>query len=695
MGYWEEQQLKQMGHMDQMMVSETKPDPKYGEPALETTLENVKKTLWDVQRHTHDTQSRLDSNNKSGPTWWLKFQTKEYLELMADQLGGIEEYLTSINNVLENSAIAQKSKSPLEESIDQVTAAIEGNADKVSAEEKLESTVAGRKAEKVEKQQSSLLSQINENVIKSITENSMFKWFKENWGKLLLAGGILTLPYKYWEKLGTAWTWFKEQGWGTQLATIAAGFVGYQAGMTVLTNLPGTLKDILTTGIIFKWAKGAGMMPTLAGIGGAVVTGVGFLAIASAVGLALGKMIMDGLSAEKLKEKWGVSSFDAFFGGAFGGMESEYGKWDAAFIGSLKVGTLGAVAGGLIGGPPGAMIGLILGMAIGGIASFFGGEQIAKWSKGTRTWLSEKWKWFDKASKEEFGIPAWFDNQLKAFGEWWQSVEYPNYKEEFRQWFIKFKNGWRIFIDSFMDAVTPDFLKDKADGHIKLEKTAPKTIIDGAKTPSWLPTGQITLDDQRKNMSGWSGLSGQAKLNSQRMANMFGDLRITSGQRSQGQQAKAMMGMKSVDVYDSKWKGKLTKAERTSAPGTEERRMAVAKIMAAGFESKHKHGNAIDFSTPDAYIGRIPALRALLEDTFPGSKLIEEGNHMHLAFKPGVAPDQLSAGMNKLHEERGGGFAGAPSNFNVTHANKTVINSQPSSTVIAGDSIRKDSPDKN
>ena len=40
--------------------------------------------------------------------------------------------------------------------------------------------------------------------------------------------------------------------------------------------------------------------------------------------------------------------------------------------------------------------------------------------------------------------------------------------------------------------------------------------------------------------------------------------------------------------------------------------------------------------------------------------------------------------------ERGGGFAVAPSNFNVTHANKTVINSQPSSTVIAGDSIRKD-----
>ena len=69
MGYWEEQQLKQMGYFEEAPKPFV-PDPKYGEPALEETLNNVKKTLWDIQRHTHDTQSRLDVNNKSGPTFY-------------------------------------------------------------------------------------------------------------------------------------------------------------------------------------------------------------------------------------------------------------------------------------------------------------------------------------------------------------------------------------------------------------------------------------------------------------------------------------------------------------------------------------------------------------------------------------------------------------------------------------------------
>ena len=46
MGYWEEQQLKQSGYFEET-PKESKPDPKFGEPALETTLNNVKKTLWE------------------------------------------------------------------------------------------------------------------------------------------------------------------------------------------------------------------------------------------------------------------------------------------------------------------------------------------------------------------------------------------------------------------------------------------------------------------------------------------------------------------------------------------------------------------------------------------------------------------------------------------------------------------------
>ena len=105
--------------------------------ALEETLQNVKKSLWDIERHTHDTQSRLDKNNKSGPA----FFTKEISRWAADPWGldimnetlpeirdAVEELgaskdnfltkgLESIKNILSNSAIARKSDSPLEEAI--------------------------------------------------------------------------------------------------------------------------------------------------------------------------------------------------------------------------------------------------------------------------------------------------------------------------------------------------------------------------------------------------------------------------------------------------------------------------------------------------------------------------------------------------------------------------------------------------
>ena len=239
-----------------------------------------------------------------------------------------------------------------------------------------------------------------------------------------------------------------------------------------------------------------------------------------------------------------------------------------------------------------------------------------------------------------------------------------------------------------MEHMIPDFLKDKADGHIKLEKTAPKIKVDGAETPSWLPTGQITLDDQRKNMSGWSGLTGQSRLNSQRMANMFDGLRITGGQRTKEQQRDAMVKKGSLDVY-GKWfrKAGLEDFEISSTPGSPERKNAVKKIQDAGFVSNHRHGNAIDFSYPKGFSKKtFGNLKAKLEDAFPGSKLLEEGNHLHLAFKPGVAPDQISAGMNKLHEGNNT-FAGAPSTYNIV-TNNNISSVDGDTMVMAPGSAR-------
>ena len=68
MEYWEEQQLKQTGYFEEA-PKPTAPDPMAGQSALEGTLQEVKKTLWNMERHTSETQSRLDKNNKSGPSF--------------------------------------------------------------------------------------------------------------------------------------------------------------------------------------------------------------------------------------------------------------------------------------------------------------------------------------------------------------------------------------------------------------------------------------------------------------------------------------------------------------------------------------------------------------------------------------------------------------------------------------------------
>ena len=108
-----------------------------GQGALEETLQSVKQTLWNIERHTHDTQSRLDVNNKSGPTfynrqisrwaadpWGLDIMNETLPEIRdaVEELGASKDnFLTkgleSIKNILSNSAIARKSDSPLETSL--------------------------------------------------------------------------------------------------------------------------------------------------------------------------------------------------------------------------------------------------------------------------------------------------------------------------------------------------------------------------------------------------------------------------------------------------------------------------------------------------------------------------------------------------------------------------------------------------
>ena len=108
MGYWEEQQLKQSGYFEEA-PKPTAPDPMAGQSALEGTLQNVKKTLWDVERHTSDTQSRLDKNNQSGPTFHIKKISNWGGSAVLDMM---LETLVEMQHTLETSSIARHSKSP-------------------------------------------------------------------------------------------------------------------------------------------------------------------------------------------------------------------------------------------------------------------------------------------------------------------------------------------------------------------------------------------------------------------------------------------------------------------------------------------------------------------------------------------------------------------------------------------------------
>ena len=83
--------------------------------ALEETLQNVKKTLWDIERHTESAQSRLEKNNKSGVAHYTRIISNWGEPAVLDMM---LETLVELQHTLETSSIARHSKSPLEESID-------------------------------------------------------------------------------------------------------------------------------------------------------------------------------------------------------------------------------------------------------------------------------------------------------------------------------------------------------------------------------------------------------------------------------------------------------------------------------------------------------------------------------------------------------------------------------------------------
>ena len=99
---------------------------------------------------------------------------------------------------------------------------IEHNTSSMSPEQRLEDTLANKKAEKIENQQSSLLESIAKNTKHKEEKkgflSKLLDFFKNNWGKILLGAGILQLPLSWWKTLYSGFKTFWNQPWWAILA---------------------------------------------------------------------------------------------------------------------------------------------------------------------------------------------------------------------------------------------------------------------------------------------------------------------------------------------------------------------------------------------------------------------------------------------------------------------------------------------
>ena len=632
---------------------------------------------------------------------------------------------------------------------------IEHNTSSMSPEQRLEDTLANKKAEKIENQQSSLLESIAKNTKHKEEKkgflSKLLDFFKNNWGKILLGAGILQLPLSWWKTLYSGFKTFWNQPWWAILAeavgTIAAGGwllgkgigaaarsffpvsnIGTPAGKPPAGKPPGKSggtkpktpigfgKESLKTNIPdppkkpgwmgkFKKAiqavrKSKFLLPIL-GMGGAAAAGGGGSAIMTA--LALASIAETGLELGKAikinfmnPEKEGETFYNKFMGTLddwVTGM-AQFGEKELIKRGTTKE-VFEKLGESILNAS--SKITLSVVSMLDTTAKAY--ENIKNRTKE----LVDKIKNADYTNKitgpttnqqikeEENKIKKELKDKnpelLRGGGAKSGDVTYsmperPGY----------FSHLWSAIKKPFMGKKTASYKPRGSEDALFRASRIGLPINTGAPLPApkeqhvggaLTPLARIIMNDKRNNLSGWRGLTDRTKGNVQALANMFGGLELTSGHRSNAKQIEAMIakGGKGLRVYKKRWRDLLSEEELDSKPNSDTRRLAVAKLINAGLSSQHSHGNAVDFSIPPGYIGQFPLLKKQIEKAFPGSKLIEESDHLHLAFANATdRVDQKMAGMNQLYGERMVAQA-APPSFNVVTQNQ-VSNANDNTSIV-------------
>ena len=202
--------------------------------------------------------------------------------------------------------------------------------------------------------------------------------------------------------------------------------------------------------------------------------------------------------------------------------------------------------------------------------------------------------------------------------------------------------------------------------------------IEEEKLTNFKKSDLVNMSKGNTRESSWTGQSDDVKRKMNVMGGLFkGGVRITSGWRSEESGNKAMLNRKDpLSGYKGAIEAGLTPAELNAKAGTKERESGIAKLRAGGFMSQHEHGNAIDFSYPTGYSKEnFGALKTTLLNTFPGANLLQESDHLHMAFNKATTGIQLAKLEQTSAGLRGGvGGTGSNTNTQVTVGGSTTQN---------------------
>ena len=182
--------------------------------------------------------------------------------------------------------------------------------------------------------------------------------------------------------------------------------------------------------------------------------------------------------------------------------------------------------------------------------------------------------------------------------------------------------------------------------------------------------GQLRWDLTQTRASSQSKMKDDNQLKLKVLGSMFPGLKITSGWRDKESGNKAMLNSKS-DFRKTYSKNTLKGIEDFGKPGSDERKAAITQMRLNGFQSQHEHGNAIDFSYPGKHNrSTFESLRTDMLKSFPGAKIIPEGDHVHMSFNRKTTGAQLAAlqsEKNAFNSRNAGGGGNSSINSTINH----------------------------